>query len=312
MDRQRILIIFGAAWISAALLTWFFWSRTSAPQAEKTVKVVAVIRDMAAGQKLKTTDVKTIEMPAKDLPKLAMLDMKLVAGRALLYPIMANEPLTSNKLSSATGADGLPATIDMGMRAVSIPITDASGVAGLIQPRSHVDVLFTRPGSMAEAMTTIVLEDVVVLSIGRNTEVIPTVAPAAGSAAAPAATNISVTQARAVTLLVTPEDARKIELAKNQGRLSLALRNPLDKSRIANNQAVTAEVLDPDLFTRVRRPQMVGGVSGANIRDPQAWATLTGEAAAKKAEKAEKKDPPKPRLVVDVFRGDKHLQESFQ
>lgn len=309
MDRQRILIIFGAAWISAALLTWFFWSRTSAPQAEKTVKVVAAIRDMAAGQKLKPGDLKTIAMPAKDLPKLALLDPQLASGRALLYPVMANEPLSSNKLSSATGADGLPATIEMGMRAVSIPIADVSGVAGLIQPRSHVDVLFTRPGSMAEAMTTLVLEDAVVLSIGRNTEVAPAAAPQSGTGAPAATPNISVTQTRAVTLLVTPEDARKVELAKNQGRLSLALRNPLDKSRIENNQAVTAEVLDPQLFTRVRRPLAVGGAPGAAVRDPQAWAALTG---AEPAKKTEKKEPPKPRVVVDVFRGDKHLQESFQ
>ncbi len=307
MDRQRILIIFGAAWVSAALLTWFFWSRTSAPKAEKTVKVVALLHDMAAGQKLAAADLKTVEMPEKDLPKTAVLDAKLAAGRALLYPIMANEPLTSNKLSSIGGAEGLPSNIEMGMRAVSIPIADVSGVAGLIQPRSHVDVLFTRPGSMAEAMTTVVLENAIVLSIGRNTEIVPTAAPAAGAAATTA--NVSATQTRAVTLLVTPEDARKVELAKNQGRLSLALRNPLDKSRIENNLAITAEVLDPQLFTRVRRPQMVGGGSGANIRDPQAWAALTGEAPAKKAEK---KEPPKPRLVVDVFRGDKHLQESFQ
>jgi hypothetical protein len=27
---------------------------------------------------------------------------------------------------------------------------------------------------------------------------------------------------------------------------------------------------------------------------------------------AEKKEPPKPRFVIDVFRGDKHVQESFQ
>lgn len=308
MDRQRVLIIFGAAWISAALLTWFLWSRTSAPQAEKTVKVVAVTRDMAAGRKLAAADLKTIEMPAKHVTRTALADPALALGRALLYPMMANEPVTANKLSSLSGADGLPATIDMGMRAVSIPVADVSGVAGLIQPRAHVDVLFTRAGSMAEALTTVVLEDAIVLSIGRNTEVTPP--PAAAGAAAPAATaNISVTQTRAVTLLVTPEDARKVELAKNQGRLSLALRNPLDKSRLSNSDAITAEVLDPLLFTRVRRPQMVGGAPGAAVRDPRAWAALTGEEPARKAEK---KEPPKPRLVIDVFRGDKHLQESFQ
>jgi hypothetical protein len=46
------------------------------------------------------------------------------------------------------------------------------------------------------------------------------------------------------------------------------------------------------------------------MRDPNAWASLTGDAPSKK--EAARKEPPKPRVVIDVFRGDKHLQESFQ
>jgi pilus assembly protein CpaB len=273
--------------------------------------VVAAARDMAAGTQLRKSDVRLIALPAKDLPRAAVLDATLVEGYALLYPVTANEALTTQKLSSGKGADGLPATIATGMRAVSIPVSDISGAAGLIQPRAHVDVLFTRPGSMAEALTTTVLEDAVVLSIGRNTEAAPPAAPqGSGSAPAPQA-NLNVTATRAVTLLVTPEDSRRLELAKNQGRLSLALRNPLDRSRLTNREAVTAESLDPQLFTRIRRPQAVGaGAAGMNVRDAKAWAQLTGEEPPKKKE--EKKEPPKPRVVVDVFRGEKHLQESFQ
>ena len=44
------------------------------------------------------------------------------------------------------------------------------GVAGLIQPNSKVDVLFTRPGSMAEATTSTILQNVKVLSTGRQTQ----------------------------------------------------------------------------------------------------------------------------------------------
>jgi pilus assembly protein CpaB len=306
MDRQKVLIIFGVAWISAALLTWLLWTRTSAPQAEKSTRVVAAARDMAAGTRLRKGDLKLVSVPAKDMPRAAVLEARVAEGRALLYPVTANEPLTTGKLSTTSGADGLPATIEPGMRAVSIPIADVSGVAGLIQPRAHVDVLFTRSGSMAEALTTVVLEDVVVLSIGRSTEVTPTPAQAAGTTQAPQA-NLNVTQARAVTLLVRPEEAQKLELAKNQGKLSLSLRNPLDKSKLEKREAVTAEALDPYLFTRIRRPLPVG-TGGANVRDPKAWAQLTGEEPKKEV----KKEPPKPRVVVDVFRGDKHLQESFQ
>ncbi|MBI4889001.1 MAG: Flp pilus assembly protein CpaB [Acidobacteria bacterium] len=312
MDRQRVLMILGAAWVSAAVLTWFLWSRTKAPQTEKTTRVVAAARDMSAGTRLGRGDVKLVTVPEKDMPRAAVLDARLVEGHALLYPVMMNEPLTTSKLSSMKGAEGLPATIDNGMRAVSIPVSDVSGAAGLIQPRSRVDVLFTRPGSMAEALTTTVLEDVTVLSIGRNTEAAAAVPAAGGSASAtPSQANLNVTATRAVTLLVTPEDSRRLELAKNQGKLSLALRNPLDRSKLQNREAVTAESLDPQLFTRVRRPQAVGaGAAGVNVRDPKTWAALTGDEPPKKKE--EKKEPPKPRVVVDVFRGDKHLQESFQ
>jgi hypothetical protein len=46
-----------------------------------------------------------------------------------------------------------------------------------------------------------------------------------------------------------------------------------------------------------------------DVRDPKAWNALTGQPDAKAKEK---KEPPKPRVVVDVFRGEKHLQETFQ
>jgi pilus assembly protein CpaB len=311
MDRQKLLIIFGAAWLSAALLTWFLYTRAAAPRQEKTVQVAAAVRDLPAGTRVKRGDLKLVTMPEKDLPKSAVRDPGAAEHRALLYPVMANEPITTAKLSSLSGAEGVSATIPPGMRAVSVAITDASGAAGLIQPRAHVDVLFTRSGTMAEALTATVLEDVVVLSVGRTTEVQATPDTAA-QAAAPAST-VNVAQQKAVTLLVSPEESRKLELARNQGKLSLALRNPADKGRLDAKEAVTAEVLDPNLFTRVRRPTAVGGGAGnPNVRDPRLWAQLTGGDLPRTPKKAEKKEPPKPKWVVDVFKGDKHLQETFQ
>src|SRR5437879_1746134 len=171
MDRQRVLLIFAGAWVSAALLTWFLYASTKAPKVEKTVAIQAAARDMPAGTRLRKGDLRTVHISEKEVPKMAIADEKLALDRPLLFPVSANEPLTSSKIASATGAEGLPATIEIGKRAVSVPITDANGVAGLIQPRAHVDVLFTKTGSMAEAVTTTILEDVVVLAMGRTTEV---------------------------------------------------------------------------------------------------------------------------------------------
>ncbi len=294
MDRQKLILIFGAALVSASLLVSFLWWETQVPKTEKMLTAVASTHDLAAGTRLKKTDIRVVRLPEKSLPRTAVLDEISALDRVLLFPVNANETLTTNKLTSAKGAEGLAATIEPGMRAISVQINDSSGVAGLIQPRSRVDVLFTRPGTMSEAVTTTILEDIVVLSVGRVTEV---------SQNASIDPKASRPQSQAATLLVTPEQARKIELAKNQGKVSLSLRNPLDHAAIGDQEPTTAEALDVD----VKRGRGRGNVP--NVRDPKVWAELTG---APPKPKEEKKEPPKPRLVVDVFRGDKHVQEIFQ
>jgi pilus assembly protein CpaB len=218
-----------------------------------------------------------------------------------LHPINANETFAKNKFASMGGAEGLTATIEAGKRAVSVPVTDASGAGGLIQPRSHVDVLFTRTGSMREALTTTILQDVIVLSIGRLTE-----------AGQPIDPRINRPLTQAATLLVTPEEAQKVELAKNQGKISLALRNPLDKSVAENSEAATAESLDPEMFAGAAKYAR-RNLKTPNIRDRAVWNQITNtDPPAPVKAREEKKEPPKPRLVIDVYRGDKHVQEIFQ
>jgi pilus assembly protein CpaB len=293
MDRKKALLIFALAWVSAALLTWFLWWTATSPKTEKTLACVAATHDMPAGTRLKRSDVKLVRIPEKDLPKSALLDLNSAVDHVLLFPVNTSEPLMGAKMTSSSKAEGLAATIDPGKRAVSVLVNDASGAAGLIQPRSHVDVLFTRPGTMSEAVTTTVLEDVVVLSVGRATEV----------STAAAAANLDPRAARpqnqSVTLLVTPPEARKLELAKNQGKISLSLRNPLDHASADDHLPTTAASLD------VKVPPKRENIP--NVRDPRVWADMMGE--PKKAK--EPPPPPKPKLVVDVFRGDKHVQEVF-
>jgi pilus assembly protein CpaB len=300
MDRQKLFMIVGGAWISAALLTWLLYAGTKAPKADKNVSAVAVVRDIPAGTRLKKSDLKMVKVVEKDLPRTAFLDEKTAVDRVLLFPLNANDVVTLSRVASASGAEGLPATIEPGKRAISVPFTDVTGVAGLIQPRAHVDVLFTRTGSMSEAVTTTVLENVTVLSIGRNTEATST--PAGSSAT----TTASATTTKAATLLVTPEQARKLEWAKNQGKISLALRNPLDHGVTSDTQPTTAYDLDLAGYMRMNGKRPI-----PNVRDNKSWAQLTGQDEAKKPA-IEKKELPKPRYVVDVYRGDKHVQEIFQ
>ncbi len=225
--------------------------------------------------------------PQHDIPKGVILQTKDATNKVALVSLYANEPVLISKLSAPTSLEGFSSIIEPGYRAVSVPITDASGVAGLIQPNSKVDVLFTRTGSLAEAATSTILQDVKVISTGKLL--------AAGQVADPRAPKSQV-----VTLVLTPEDAQKLELAKSQGRISLSLRNPLDNSETQNSGPVTTEALDPGLSERLALAKRASRIN------PGAFDDL-------KKEPPKKKEPEKPpRVVVDVYRGDKHVQELFR
>jgi pilus assembly protein CpaB len=285
MDRKQLLLIFGAAWVSAALLIWFLYATTKAPRVEKTVAVISAARDMPAGTLLQRSDLKTIALRENEVPRTAILNEKTAINRPLLLPVSAGELITLPKVG-ASGIDGLPATIEMGKRAVTVPINDASGVAGLIPPRAHVDVLFTRPGSASEAVTSTILEDVVVLAVGRTTDPAPT--PATGATAQAAAPRPA---AQTATLLATPEQVRRIELAKNLGKISLALRNPLDHAPTPEDQATATT------------PEEIGIIPPP---PPVRQAPRVIEA------KAPKPPPPVKEKVVEVFHGATHVQEAFK
>ncbi|MBM3785368.1 MAG: Flp pilus assembly protein CpaB [Acidobacteria bacterium] len=323
MDRQKLLLIFGGAFVAAALLTWFLYAQTVQPKKDKMVTVLAASADLPAGTRLQKIHLKSVSVLEAIRPKGALTDEKLLLDRSLLFPVTQNEPLLTNRLSSVTGADGAASMIEEGMRGVSVSIAESSMAGGLIQPRSHVDVLYTKPGSAAEAVTTTVLEDVTVLSIGRTVEAQAAPAAAAGTGT-PAPSPAPATGNRSVTLKVTPEQARILELAKNQGRVSLSLRNPKDKSKAEEIQSATSEMIDPGLTLRTMKARaMQSGrmpsralLNIPNLKDDKAWAALVGDDPMQRppaaAKPVEKKEPPKPRAIVDVFRGDKHVQETFQ
>ncbi len=316
MDRQKLLMIFGGAWVSAALLTWVLYSATSSAKQTKLVRVQAAARDLSAGTRLRKGDLRTVEVPEREQPRGLFADEKVLLDKTLLFPVSMNEPVTQNKLAAMGGAEGVAATIPQGKRAISVQVTDSTSAAGLILPRSHVDVVFTRTGSMSEALSKIILEDITVLSVGRTTE-IATTDPKAVAAAAAAAPGQSATAQRAVTLLVAPEESAKLELAKNNGKIGLVLRNPLDSTKINQEQPIYADALDPYLGARKERMAKLGQNlnlpnMARTVNDDKTWNDLTGKKNSKKATDKDQDPPKPPQKIVDVFRGDKHVQEVFE
>ncbi len=96
MDKRKILTLFGIAWISAALLTWFLYANTvKARPAEPHAWSSSRRTILPLGVTLKKADLKPVHLLAQDIPKYAVFTEAEALRRVTLYPMSANEPFTA-------------------------------------------------------------------------------------------------------------------------------------------------------------------------------------------------------------------------
>jgi pilus assembly protein CpaB len=116
------------------------------------------------------------------------------------------------------------------MRAMSVKVTEANGVAGYLDPGTRVDVVSTiRKGNDSASRT--VVSNVQVLAFGSRNDQLKT---KDGKPMPPTPV---------VTLLVEPEQGERIALAQAEGQIVLALRNPLDSESTSGSGVRTALLL---------------------------------------------------------------------
>jgi pilus assembly protein CpaB len=147
-----------------------------------------------------------------------------IIGRRLVQSVDSHAPIFWSDIEGGnTGFRGLSADIRSEMRAVSIAVSGASAVSGMIRPNDTVDVLGTFVFSAAddptasELVTRTVLQNVTVLATGSETA--KTLNPLQRTAGGYST----------VTLEVTPREAEVLVFAQQmKGRLTLTLRNPSD------------------------------------------------------------------------------------
>jgi pilus assembly protein CpaB len=132
--------------------------------------------------------------------------------RVVLTPLERNEPIFRPKVTGSGGRASLSSLLEDGKRAVTIRVDDVRGVAGFVLPADRVDVVIirteTRMSGTTETYSDVLIEDVKVLAVDQLSN----------------ERSEQPMVAKAVTLEVTTEQAQKITLAANIGKLSLVLR----------------------------------------------------------------------------------------
>ena len=203
--------------IAAVLLAARWMGQQAAT--DKTTVLVAT-RDLELGQAITATMLQSVAWPAGAVPEGAFNDPKALEGRVVRSSIFKGEPVLAPKLAPEGTKAGLDSVIKPGSRAITVKVNEVVGVAGFLAPGSYVDLLVNIRDDRDNPMSRVVLERIMVLAIAQEAQ--------RQGESKPKVVN-------AVTLEVTPEQAEKIDLARNIGTLSLILRNQVDTADSATD-----------------------------------------------------------------------------
>jgi pilus assembly protein CpaB len=214
MKKDNMGKLLGVALVVAIICTGLFYMlfAMKANSQSGTTMVVAA-KALKAGMVLTPADLKTISWPTPQLPPGAHRDPQEIVGNTVFDAMAQDEPVLSARL--ATPQSGGGAGVPIGMRAVSIHLTDSSGVLGLLRGGQRVDVqvVTARANKPEETEVRTALENLAVLSVIMQPE---------QSSQGP---SLPV-----VTLLAKPADVDVLAAADSGGRVRLSLRNPLDET----------------------------------------------------------------------------------
>jgi pilus assembly protein CpaB len=241
MNRYRALIFLGLAVVIALFTSVmvFSWLRNQAnvPKAEaatiKASKVAVPTADLVWGTKLTREMFELIDYPAGSLPEGHFSDLDGINDRVLLVDVKRNELLLESRLAPLDGkTGGVTAVTDPNKRAMSVKVDDVIGVAGFIKPGDRVDVMVTleQGGAREKAVSKMILENLKVLAAGTQME-------RKGKDEEPKPVQV-------ITVEVDVEEAEKLALASTQGKLRLALRNPLNAEKFLTQGATIGSVLN--------------------------------------------------------------------
>ncbi|HET9511713.1 MAG TPA: Flp pilus assembly protein CpaB, partial [Sphingomonas sp.] len=255
MDGRKIILLVGALLIAGvtAFMARSLMSGAAAPTAAAGQPAPVVIdgpevlvatKPLPVGTIIDATALKFQPWPKELVENAYVLkqgtDLKNVVGTVVRFAIPAGQPVTQGALVKPGDRGFLAAALGPGMRAVTVPVSAQSSVAGFVFPGDRVDLLLTQTvtgggdGSPLKATETI-LRNLRVLATDQKTD---KTTDEQGKTVVNAYSN--------VTLEVTPTIAEKISVAQTVGSLSLSLRSIADNSGDLEEAIAAGEVNVPE------------------------------------------------------------------
>ena len=265
-NRRALLlaVVFGA--ISAVLvLSYLKDARSGKNENVVTAAAVFAVRDIPERTPVKEGMIEVRQIPVDARHMLAVSEKSQAVGQITRVPIAAGEQVLTSKIADQVRDVGFSATVPEGKRGVAVGVTEVIASGGHIAPGDTVDVIglfevYTpkdQQGGPSSKLDTAgkdqsdrpklftavtILQNVQVLAVAKNADQnLQT-----GGDKSEKRTQKS-DEAKSVTLALTPEQAEKVFLAEETGKLRLSLRpfGETEVRKIAPTTNSIAELVRP-------------------------------------------------------------------
>lgn len=222
LNKKLLALAIFFSLLAAGSVFWYLNSLTNKTVSLEMVSVVTAAVDIPKNTVVKAEMLIKSELPQEYSPVDGVTEIEDAVGKIAATKIFRNQQLLKGALiENGDKGAGLAYTVPMGKRAVTVAVDEVSGLDGQILPGDRVDVAatlnFDGPQSTQITQTSIILQNIHVLAIGRTLE-----------AEAQSWLDRKETE-KTVTLAVTPKDAQPLILASERGTIRMLLRSPADQ-----------------------------------------------------------------------------------
>ena len=256
MDRKKVILLVAALLIAAvtALMARSMFNGASAPQSAAAAapapvpagpKVLVATKALPVGTIITADSVRYQPWP-KELIEAAYFkegdggaSIDSLVGTVVRNAVTAGQPLTQGSIVKPGDRGFLAAALGPGMRAVTVPVSALTGVAGFVFPGDRVDLVLTQNVEASAGPPLKVSETIV-----RNLRVLATDQRATPSIDDKG--NTVVSEYKLVTIEATPRIAEKITVAQSIGTISLSLRSLADNAAELEQALASGDINIPE------------------------------------------------------------------
>ncbi|WP_394561171.1 Flp pilus assembly protein CpaB [Aquipseudomonas alcaligenes] len=258
VSGKKLLIIAIACGVLAALLGWLYLKAKESqyraayqPAAQVMVSVIVPKVDIDKAQSLTPENVAVMDVPSDYLPSNVVMsdDWPKLENRMTVQALQKGRPITWESVEQ-DGVSRFSENVELGKRVKTVKVSKINSFDGMLRPGDRIDLLGTFSSTDIGLQEQLNYSDEVVINVLQDVEVL-----AAGREDAkgrkyenyydrstPDGFNMNFST---LSLMLTPAQVARVELAEKAGELVAVLRHPKDSSAAELGQVTVSSLLDP-------------------------------------------------------------------